>query len=87
MRIIGHRHTMKTKIDTSDIEPPAFESVTKRLMSSEKKSQIRCPSCGSIINFDMGVEWQGPDTFTCQVCESHLSMNLVHRALRDLGME
>jgi predicted RNA-binding Zn-ribbon protein involved in translation (DUF1610 family) len=76
-----------TKIDAIQVESPAFESVTRRLLSSEKSAQIKCPSCGSIINFSMGVEWQGPDTFTCQVCERHLSMNLVHRALRDLGVE
>ena len=87
MRIIGHRHVKGTKIDTSDIESPAFESVTRRLLSSEKGTCILCPSCGSVVNFDMGVEWQGPDTFTCQECKRHLSMDLVHRALRDLGIE
>ncbi|OLS28256.1 MAG: hypothetical protein ThorAB25_19050 [Candidatus Thorarchaeota archaeon AB_25] len=65
----------------------SFESVTQRFLSSSKSNQIKCPSCGNTIDFNKGVKWQGPDTFTCGDCERHLSMRLVHQALRDLGIE
>ena len=86
MRIVGHRHAVGSKNIPPEPES-SFASVTKRFVSSRNRTLIKCPSCGCVIDFKMGVEWQGPDTFTCGVCERHLSMNLVYRALRDLGVE
>ncbi len=87
MRLINNRYSrIAEKSETKD-EIPAFESITQRLLSLPKSNQIKCPSCGNLIDFNKGVTWQGPDTFTCGGCDRHLSMHLVHRALRDLGME
>ncbi|MBY8997062.1 MAG: hypothetical protein KGD60_04975 [Candidatus Thorarchaeota archaeon] len=65
----------------------SFESVTAKFLSSPRSNQIKCPTCGNTIDFNMAVKWQGPDTFTCDGCNRLLSMRLIHRALRDLGLE
>lgn len=87
MRIVGHRNAKLSKIVATETDSPSFESVTQRFLSLPKRNQIKCPSCGNVIDFNMGVEWHGPDTFSCSVCDRFLSMQLVHRALRDLGIE
>ncbi len=64
-----------------------FRSVTREFLSSEKSRDLRCPSCGSPIDFNAGVEWMGPDAFLCVTCDRLLHMSLIHRALRDLGIK
>ncbi|MHA1963847.1 MAG: hypothetical protein ACXACG_06425 [Candidatus Thorarchaeota archaeon] len=66
---------------------PSFESVTQRFLSSPRSSKMICPTCGNTIDFNLGVKWQGPDTFVCGGCNRFLSMQLIHHALRDLGIE
>ncbi|MHA3962570.1 MAG: hypothetical protein AM325_003440 [Candidatus Thorarchaeota archaeon SMTZ1-45] len=64
-----------------------FESITKKFLSSPQSNQIKCPTCGDLIDFNSGVTWQGPDTFTCCGCARLLSMRLIQRALKDLGVD
>jgi predicted RNA-binding Zn-ribbon protein involved in translation (DUF1610 family) len=64
-----------------------FQSVTKKFLTSEKARKFCCPRCGTSINFEAGDEWMGPDSFVCCSCNRLLHMSLIHRALRDLGVE
>jgi transcription elongation factor Elf1 len=66
---------------------PAFKSVTQKFLSSPESRKIECPNCGSVLDFSRGVMWQGPDTFTCSKCNHLLSIRLLQRALKDLGIE
>lgn len=74
--------------DKNPIKEPhiAFESITKKFLASPQSKRIRCTACSSIIDFSSGVAWQGSDTFTCGTCKQLLSMRLIHRALKDLGI-
>lgn len=74
--------TRSTREITSD-----FESFTKKFLSSSLSNQIECSSCKNAIDFNNPVKWYGPDTFTCGTCDKFLSMRLIQRALRDLGMQ
>jgi hypothetical protein len=87
MDTTNDRHAKQNEIVTLKDSQPSFESVTQKFLSSPQSNQIRCPTCGNVIDFNSGVKWQGPDTFTCCGCERLLSMRLIHRALRDLGIE
>ena len=64
-----------------------FRSVTREFLSSAKSRDMRCPSCGSPLNFNSGMEWLGPDSFTCGSCNRLLNISLIQRALRDLGIK
>ncbi|MHA1943375.1 MAG: hypothetical protein ACW96M_03165 [Candidatus Thorarchaeota archaeon] len=64
-----------------------FESFTEKFLSSLLSSQIECPSCKNAIDFNKSVKWYGPDTFSCGACEKFLSMRLIQRAMRDLGLQ
>jgi hypothetical protein len=81
----------RVSVKKSALEPvgdtaPSFESFTEKFLISSLSSQIQCPSCKNTIDFNGPVKWHGPDTFTCGSCDIYLSMKLVERALRDLGM-
>ncbi len=65
---------------------PNFESFTKKFLASSLSNQIQCPTCTNVIDFNKSIAWYGPDTFTCGSCNRYLSMKLVERAMRDLGM-
>ena len=64
-----------------------FRSVTREFLSSEKSRDMRCPSCGSPLDFKSGIEWMGPDSFTCGSCNCLLNISLIQGALRDLGVK
>ena len=64
-----------------------FRSVTRDFLSSKRSKEMRCPSCGSSLDFESGVEWMGPDSFTCGSCDNLLNISMIQRALRDLGVE
>ena len=64
-----------------------FRSVTREFLSSEESREMRCPSCGSALDFKSGVEWMGPDSFTCGSCNRLLNISLIQGALRDLGIK
>jgi len=64
-----------------------FQSVTRIFLASEKSKTISCPYCGNALNFDEEIEWMGPDAFLCGSCDKLLQISLIHRALRDLGVE
>jgi hypothetical protein len=87
MRIINNRHPKIVEKAAAKASSPVFESVTQRFLSSTKNNPVKCPLCDDIIDFNMGVKWHGPDTFTCGGCERLLSMHLIHRALKDLGIK
>jgi transposase-like protein len=74
--------------DLNTIKPvPAFISITRTFLSSEISKELRCPLCGASLDFANGMEWVGPDSFTCQQCEQLINIRLVLQALRDLGVE
>jgi hypothetical protein len=84
---MGKRESFKK----SSLEPvteisSSFESFTEKFLASSLSDQIKCPSCKNTIDFNGPVKWHGPDTFTCGSCDRYLSMKLVERAMRDLGM-
>ncbi|MHA1137658.1 MAG: hypothetical protein ACTSSE_14340 [Candidatus Thorarchaeota archaeon] len=81
-----HGHTNQEKI-TPNVGRKKFQSVTRIFLTSEKSKDIFCPHCGSVLNFGVAVEWMGPDSFLCETCDKLLHMSLIHRALRDLGVE
>ncbi len=64
-----------------------FESFTKKFLSSSLSSQLECPSCKNAIDFNKPIQWYGPDTFSCGSCDKFLSMRLIQRAMRDLGLQ
>jgi len=79
----------RTRIDSSKVVPREiqFRSVTRDFLSSKRSKEMRCPSCGSTIDFESGIEWMGPDSFTCGSCNRLLNISMIQRALRDLGVE
>ncbi|MFW9786985.1 MAG: hypothetical protein ACFFE2_00195 [Candidatus Thorarchaeota archaeon] len=86
MRLTGHRDAkLSNRVHIEDAKP--FVSVTERFLSSSMTRMIKCPHCGTVIDFAEKVNWEGPDTFTCESCKHHLSMRLIDRALRDLGID
>lgn len=87
MKTIKDRHAKEIENVAPETSHTSFESVTAKFLSSAKSNQMKCPTCGNTIDFNMGVKWQSPDTFTCGGCNRLLSMRLIHRALRDLGIE
>lgn len=64
-----------------------FQSITQRFLASPCSRKISCPSCGTRIDFQAGLEWVGPDSFICVSCNRLLNISLLHRALHDLGVE
>ncbi|MFW9794217.1 MAG: hypothetical protein ACFFEE_07945 [Candidatus Thorarchaeota archaeon] len=64
-----------------------FESFTKKFLTSPLGNNIECPSCKNAIDFNKPMKWYGPDTFSCGSCDKFLSMRLIQRALRDLGLQ
>ncbi|MGY5859867.1 MAG: hypothetical protein RTU63_10900 [Candidatus Thorarchaeota archaeon] len=81
-----HDHNQSDDI-TLDVGRKKFQSVTRIFLTSEKSKDIFCPHCGSPLNFGIEIEWMGPDAFLCGSCDKLLHMSLIHRALRDLGVE
>ncbi|MFW9767403.1 MAG: hypothetical protein ACFFF9_12105 [Candidatus Thorarchaeota archaeon] len=76
----------KPHLDSIKESSLRFESFTEKFLSSSLSNQIKCPSCKNTIDFNGPVKWYGPDTFSCGSCDRYLSMRLVERAMRDLGM-
>ena len=68
-------------------ERKKFQSVTRILLAAQNRKNIVCPYCGNVLNFEVEIEWMGPDAFLCGSCDRLLEMSLIHRALRDLGVE
>ena len=66
---------------------PRFTSITRSFLSSTTSKELKCPRCGSPLNFANGVEWIGPDSFTCKSCEQLINIALIRRALRELGVD
>ncbi|MDH4214927.1 MAG: hypothetical protein OEV85_13505 [Candidatus Thorarchaeota archaeon] len=66
---------------------PRFTSVTRAFFASAASSQLHCPRCGASLNFAQGIEWVGPDSFTCSSCSQLVNIRLIQQALRDLGVE
>lgn len=87
MELFHNRHAHQKNPIPEKNELPAFESVTQKFLSSPQSYKLECPKCGSVVDFNRGVEWQGPDTFACSKCNHLLSIRLLHRALKDLGIE
>jgi uncharacterized paraquat-inducible protein A len=87
MESFHSRHAHQKNPIPEQKELPAFESVTQKFLSSPLSHKIECPNCGSVVDFSKGVLWQGPDTFACSRCDHLLSMRLLQRALKDLGIE
>ncbi|TFG29149.1 hypothetical protein EU528_10090 [Candidatus Thorarchaeota archaeon] len=79
----------KTRPDEISVSPERkkFQSVTRLLLATHNKKNILCPYCGNVLNFEVAIEWMGPDAFLCGSCDRLLEMSLIHRALRDLGIE
>ena len=77
----------KTPVEPKTELAMSFESFTKKFLSSSQSDQIQCPSCKNTIDFNGPVKWHGPDTFACGSCDRYLSMKLIERALRDLGLK
>ena len=79
----------RARIESSKVIPrkTQFRSVTRDFLSSKRSKEMRCPSCGSPLDFESGVEWMGPDSFTCGTCDYLLNISMIQRALRDLGVE
>ena len=72
---------------SEDKSSPSFTSITRAFLSSTASRKMRCPTCGSILNFESGTEWIGPDSFACVECRNLVNIRLIQRALRDLGIE
>ena len=68
-------------------ERKKFQSVTRILLATHNRKDIICPYCGNVINFEIAIEWMGPDAFLCSSCDRLLDLSLIHQALRDLGIE
>lgn len=66
---------------------PRFVSITRTFLSSKASQKTSCPNCGATLNFTEGIEWIGPDSFTCGACQHLINIRLIQRALRDLGVE
>ena len=66
---------------------PPFESVTKKFFNSKASKQIACPRCGATLDFQESVQWQGPEHFVCSKCDKLLSVNLILKAMNDLGVK
>ena len=81
-----HSHNQRDEI-IPNVGRKKFQSVTRIFLASEKSKAIFCPHCGNPLNFGVEVEWMGPDAFLCGSCDKLLHMSLIHRALRDLGVE
>ena len=80
----GHNHRDEI---TPGIGSKKFQSVTRIFLTSNKSRDIICPHCGNKLSFEVEIEWMGPDAFLCGTCDNLLHMFLIHRALRDLGVE
>lgn len=88
MRNIKEKQTVFSNVTTLSHDfmlEPEFFSITKKFLSSPKSREISCPFCRSCLNFRSGLEWIGPDSFTCNKCKQLLHISLIHQALRDLG--
>ena len=79
-------HRRSDEISTGT-ERKRFQSVTRIFLTSNKSRDIFCPHCGNKLNFEVEIEWMGPDAFLCGTCDKLLHMSLIHRALRNLGVE
>jgi hypothetical protein len=66
---------------------PSFTSITRIFLSSTTSKDLKCPQCGALLNFTSGIEWIGPDSFTCGSCEKLINIRLIQQALRDLGVD
>lgn len=66
---------------------PSFSSITRKFLYSTTSREMKCPRCGSLLNFANGVEWVGPDSFMCGFCAQLINITLIQRALRELGIE
>ncbi|MFW9844517.1 MAG: hypothetical protein ACFFEV_08070 [Candidatus Thorarchaeota archaeon] len=69
------------------VEKKKFQSVTRILLAAHNRKDIVCPYCGNVLNFEVAIEWMGPDAFLCGSCDRLLEMSLIHQALRDLGVD
>jgi len=83
--LVGMRSGVEDLIESKPAH--SFTSVTRSFLSSETSKELKCPRCGILLNFPHGVEWVGPDSFTCKSCEQLINISLIHRALRELGVK
>lgn len=79
----------RSNVEELTVKKPShsFTSITRSFLSSTTSRELKCPRCGSILDFANGVEWVGPDSFTCKSCEQLINITLIYRALRELGVE
>lgn len=66
---------------------PNFTSITRAFLSSAASKELGCPRCGAPLDFTNGMEWIGPDSFTCKHCSQLINIRLIQQALRDLGVK
>jgi hypothetical protein len=67
-------------------KPNEFRSVTQNFIRLSKEKLITCPKCGKSIDFQLGVNWHGPTSFSCNACNKLLHMSYVTRQLEKMGL-
>ena len=67
-------------------ESSKFTSVTQNFIRLSQEKLIRCPRCGNTIDFQSGVDWHGPTSFSCGACDKILHMSYVTRQLEKMGL-
>ncbi|TFG12924.1 hypothetical protein EU537_08130 [Candidatus Thorarchaeota archaeon] len=63
-----------------------FKSVTESFIRLSEEKLITCPRCGNAIDFQSGIDWHGPTSFSCSACNKLLHMSYVTRQLEKMGL-